>query len=74
MNIIILENAIQAIEISTCGQFQLYFYKNLFDPDNDSKILSHKKLTKQTLQTLMNKIFSTDVNENEYLIKKFRGI
>ena len=72
MNIIILENAIQAIETSTCGQFQLYFYKNLFDPDNESKILSHKKLTKQTLQTLMNEIFSTDVNENEYLIKKLR--
>ena len=50
----------------------LYFEKNLFDPDNESKILSHKKLTKQALQTLMNKIFLTDVNENEYLIKKFR--
>ena len=50
----------------------LYFEKNLFDPDNESKILSHKKLTKQTLQTLMNEIFSTDVNENEYLIKKLR--
>ena len=74
MNIIILENTIQAIETSTCGQFQLYFYKNLFDPDNESKILSPKKLTKQTLQTLMNEIFPTDVNENEYLIKKFRGI
>ena len=72
MNIIILENAIHATETSTCGQFQLYFYKNLFDPDNESKILSHKKLTKQTLQTLMNEIFSTDVNENEYLIKKLR--
>ena len=72
MNIIILENAIQAIKTSTCGQFQLNFYENLFDPDNESKILSHKKLTKQALQTLMNKIFSTDVNENEYLIKKFR--
>ena len=72
MNIIILENTIQAIKTSTCGQFQLYFYENLFDPDNESKILSHKKLTKQALQTLMNKIFLTDVNENEYLIKKFR--
>ena len=50
----------------------LYFEKNLFDPDNESKILSHKKLTKQTLQTLMNEIFSTDVNENEDLIKKLR--
>ena len=73
MNIIILENAIQAIKTSTCGQFQLYFYENLFDPDNESKILSHKKLTKQIIQMLMNEIFSTEVNENEYLNKKLRN-
>ena len=72
MNIIILENAIHATETSTCGQFQLYFYKNLFDPDNESKILSHKKLTKQTLQMIINEIFSADVKENDYHIKKFR--
>ena len=69
MNIIILENTIQEIETSSCGQFQLYFYKNLFDPEYESKILSHKKLTKQTLQTLTNEIFSTDINENKYVIK-----
>ena len=51
----------------------LYFEKNLFDPDNESKILSHKKLTKQIIQMLMNKIFSTEVNENEYLNKKLRN-
>ena len=72
MNIIILENTIQEIETSTCGQFQLYLYKNLFDPDNKSNIVSQKKLTKQTLQTLLNEIFSTDVKENKYHIKKFR--
>ena len=32
MNIIILENRIQNILTSDCGPFQLYFYKNLFDP------------------------------------------
>ena len=71
INIIILENAIQDVEASTCGQFQLYLYKSLFDPDNESKILNHEKLTKQTLQTIINKIFSTDVKENEYHIRKF---
>ena len=60
MNIIILENTIQEIETSTCGQFQLYLYKNLFDPDNKSNIISHKKLIKQTLQTLINEFFSTE--------------
>ena len=72
MNIIILEDTIREIETSTCGQFQLYRYKNLFDPDNKSNIVSQKKLTKQTLQTLLNEIFSTDVKENKYHIKKFR--
>ena len=71
INIIILENAIQDVEASTCGQFQLYLYKSLFDPDSESKILNHEKLTKQTLQTIINKIFSTDVKENEYHIRKF---
>ena len=42
MSIIILENTIQDVETSTCGQFQLYLYKNLFDPDNESKILNHR--------------------------------
>ena len=51
----------------------LYFEKNLFDPDNENKILSHKKLTKQIIQMLMNEIFSTEVNENEYLNKKLRN-
>ena len=30
-----------------------------------------RKLTKNTLETKINEIFSTDVNENEYLIKNF---
>ena len=71
MNIIILENTIQDLTTTHCGQFQLNFYKNLFDPDNQSKILNHQKLTKNTLETRINEIFSTDVNENEYRIRKF---
>ena len=71
MSIMILENTIQDIETSNCGQFQLYLYENLFDPDNESKILNHRKLTKQTLQTIINEIFSTDIKENEYHMKKF---
>ena len=72
MNLLILENTIQVLTTVTCGQFQLYFYKNLFDPDDQSKILNHQKLTKNTLETRINEIFSTDVNENEYHIKIFK--
>ena len=72
MNLLILKNAIQEITTDTCGEFQLYFYKNLFDPDHQSKILNHQKLTKNTLETRINEIFSTDADENEYRIKKFK--
>ena len=71
MNLLILENTIQNLPTSTCGLFQLYFYKNLFDPDEKSKILNHQTLTKNTLQTRINEIFSTDIGKNEYLIKNY---
>ena len=71
INIIILENRVQDLLTSDCSPFQLYFYKNLFDPEEKSKILHHQKLTKNTLETLMNEIFFPDVDENQYLIKKF---
>ena len=55
-----------------CGQFQLYFYKNLFDPNEKSKILSPGTLIKSPLETIINEIFSTDINENEHIIKNFK--
>ena len=72
MNILILENRVQNLLSSSCGPFQLYLYKNLFDPDERSKILDHQKLNKNTLETILNEIFSADINENEYLIKNFK--
>ena len=72
MNILILENQIQELTSSTCGHFQLYFYKNLLDPDKKSKIVSHRTLNKSTLQTIMNEVFSTDIKENEYIVKNFK--
>ena len=71
MNILILENAVQNLKTATCGSFQLYFYKNLFDPAEKSKIINYKTLNKSTLQTIINEIFSTEIEENEYLIKNF---
>ena len=71
MNLLILENIIQNLTTSTCGLFQLCFYKNLFDHDEKSKILNHQKLPENTLETRINEVFSTDIDENEYLVKKF---
>lgn len=71
MNIVILENRVQNLLSADCGRFQLYFYKNLFDPYELSKIIRHRQLTKTTLVTLLNEIFSIDVSENQYVVKKF---
>ena len=47
MKIITLDNQLQELTTDTCGIFQLYFYKNLFDPDSDSKMLNDEFLTKK---------------------------
>ena len=71
MDILIFENDVQRIDTSACAEFQLYFYKNPFDPDEISKILDHENLNKKILETIINEIFSTDVDENEHTIKNF---
>ena len=46
MNILILEKPVQDLKSSNCGIFQLYFYKNLFDPNVKSKIINHENINK----------------------------
>ena len=71
MNILILKNRVQNLLTSDCGPFQSYFSKNLFDSEEQSKIVQHQKLTKNTLETLLNEIFFTDIEENQYLTCNF---
>ena len=54
------EDRMQDLNSSTCGIFQLYFYNNLFNPNQKSKIQSDAKLTKKTTETLLNKLFYLD--------------
>ena len=72
MNITILENRVQDLLTADCGLFQLYFYKNLFDPEEKSKILHHQKLTKNTLETLINEIFFLMLMKINILLKSLR--
>ena len=58
MTVLMLVDVIQEIYSDTCGLFQRCFYKNLFDPDENSKILNDETLkllkhcqTKYFLQT-----------------------
>ena len=69
MKIIMLDDQLQELTADTGGIFQLYFYKNLFDPDSNSKIFNDEFLTKKTATTLLNEIFSKNKETNEEEIK-----
>ena len=47
MKIILLDDQFQELTTDTWGIFQLCFYKNLFDPVRDSKIIDGEFLTKE---------------------------
>ena len=67
----LVDDQLQKIETDTCGTFQLYLYFNLFMPFENSSIINDKKLSKSTIEKLLNKIFSLDRSKNEVAIEKF---
>ena len=71
VKLICVDNELQSKVSSSCGNFQLYFYKHLFDPLKSSKIISHNKLNKNTIETLLNEIFSLDISTNEKRVAEF---
>ena len=67
-----VEDRLQDLDSSTCGIFQLYFYDNLFNPDENSKIQDSTKLTKKTVETLLNNLFVlNDQNSNEQKMTEY---
>ena len=71
VDVFMVDDCLQNLESDTCGLFQLYFYVNLFLPEQNSKILNNKNLTINTIQTLLNEIFVLDINENERRVENF---
>ena len=71
MKIILLDDQLQEPTTDTCEIFQLYSYKSLFDPVRDSKIIDDEFLTKETVTTLLNEIFSKNKEKNEEEMKLF---
>ena len=59
------------IEKDTCGIYQIFFYVNLFNPLEDSSIINEKRLSKWTIEKLLNEILTTDRQENERRIEQF---
>ena len=66
-----VDNQLQNVTSDTCGIFQLYFYKNLFDPLKKSGTINGNKLTKNTILKLLNELFSTSDEKNEQIIEQF---
>ena len=71
MTVLMPVDEIQEIYSDTCVLFQLYFYKNHFDPNENSKILNDEQLTKNTTETQLNEIFSTNKKENKRKVTDF---
>ena len=57
---------------STCGLFQLYFYKNIFEPEEKNKIINHETLNKTTIEAILNEISTTDIEQNKHVIELFK--
>ena len=66
-----VDDQLQEIYSDTCGIFQLYFYYNLFVPYENSSIVEDKKLTKKTVEKILNEIFSLDRETNEKIMENF---
>ena len=50
-----------------CGIFQIYFYENLFNPEENSSIQNETKLKKSTVE----KLFSLEDVENENRMEEY---
>ena len=71
VNIWMVEDRIQDLDSARCRIFQLYFYDNLFNPDEKSRIQGETKLNKKTVEMLLNELFSLDDKENEIKMEEF---
>ena len=72
MTLYAVDDQLQETTSDTCGIFQLYFYKNLFDPLEQSQIIEHEKLARQTIEKILNEISSRDKASNEEKMEDFK--
>ena len=71
VDVFMVDDRLQDLESDTCGIFQLCFYTNLFLPKENSKIINNAKLTMKTISTVLNEVFTLDINENEERVENF---
>ena len=67
-----VEDRLQDLHSSTCGIFQLYFFDNLFNPDENSKIQNNSKVNRKTVEVLLNELFTLNhQNKNEQKMRQY---
>ena len=67
-----VEGRVQDLDSVTCGIFQIYFYDNLLNPDQNSKIQNKKRLNRKTIEALLNELFVLDEQQqNEATITEY---
>ena len=67
-----VEDRVQDLNSATCGIFQLYFYDNLFNPNENSKIQDKTKFNKKAIETLLNELFVIDnQDKNKETIRQY---
>ena len=71
LNIWMVEDRLQDLDSSTCSIFQIFFYKNLFNLLETSKIHGETKLNKKTVEILPNEIFTLDDRENAIKMEEY---
>ena len=71
VDVFMVDDPLQHEKSDTCGIFQLYFYTNLFLPQENSKIIKNRQITMRTIVTLLNELFTLDINENEARVEGF---
>ena len=60
-----VDKQLQKTETDTWGISPHYFYVNLFNPVENSQIISGKTLMKKNIEKLLNEVYITGKNENE---------
>ena len=67
-----VEDRLRDLDSSTSGIFQFYFFDNLFNPDENSKIQNNSRLNRKTVEILLNKLFIlNDQNNNEKKMRQY---
>ena len=66
-----VNDSLQMIDKDTCGIYQLYFYVNLFYTLKNSSIINEKTLNKNMIEKLLNKILSTNKQDNKNRVEIF---